>query len=199
MVRRLLRAYSRTMPSVRRISALRPQGTARVAVAPKPAAAVALGLVLAASALAGCEYTYDDGRAGTVQGGTTAAPAPAFTRDPLQQDPVSEAELGDWVSRALPDSTGPEVQAGAGLLASGEVRSVSSPVLESGTYILAIACRSQRRVTFTVSTETLTLVDLGLRCGINRENVVYLSTATVLTVRLEAGSAANYAFRLRRL
>ena len=168
-------------------------------MARKPAAAVALGLVLAAGALAGCEYTYDDGRAGAVRGGATVAPAPAFTRDPLQQDPVSGADLGDWVSRALPDSTGPEVQADAGLLASGEVRTVSSPVLETGTYVLAIACRSQRRVTFTVSTETFTLVDLGLRCGINRENVFYLSTESVLTVRLEAGSAANYAFRLRRL
>jgi hypothetical protein len=167
-------------------------------MAPKPAAAVALGLVLAAGALAGCEYTYDDGRAGAVRG-ATVAPAPAFTRDPLQQDPVSGADLGDWVSRALPDSTGPEVQADAGLLASGEVRTASSPVLEAGTYVLAIACRSQRRVTFTVSTENLTLVDLGLRCGINRENVFYLSAESILTVRLEAGSAANYAFRLRRL
>ena len=186
------------MPSVRRISALPPQGTARAAQAPRPAAAVALGLVLAAGALAGCEYTYADGRAGAVQG-ATIAPAPAFTRDPLQQDPVSGADLGDWVSRVLPDSTAPIVQADAGLLGSGEVRTVASPVLETGTYTLSLACRSQRRVTFTVSTETLTLVDLGLRCGINRENVFYLSTKSVLTVRLEAGSAANYAFRLRRL
>ncbi|MFF1883942.1 hypothetical protein ACFVVC_20995 [Pseudarthrobacter sp. NPDC058196] len=187
------------MPSVRRISALRPQGTARAAMAPTPAAAVALGLVLAAVVLAGCEYTYDDGRAGAVQGGGTIAPVPAFTRDPLQQDPVSRADLGDWVSRALPEGTGADVQADAGLLGSGEVRTVSSPALETGTYTLALACRSQRRVTFTVSTEDLTLVDLGLRCGINRENVFYLSTRSVLTVRLEAGSAANYAFRLRRL
>ena len=199
MARRLSRAYSRTMPSVRRISALRPQRTARAATEPRPAAAVALGLVLAAGALAGCEYTYDDGRSGAVQAGTTTAPVPAFTRDPLQQDPVSGAAIADWVSRALPDSAGPEVQADAGLLGSGEVRTVSSPDLAAGTYALALACRSQRRVTFTVSTETLTLVDLGLRCGINRENVFYLSTESTLTVRLEAGSAANYAFRLRRL
>lgn len=187
------------MPSVRRTSAPLPQGTARAPLAPKPAAAVALGLVLAAGALAGCEYTYDDARAGTVQGTATIAPAPAFTRDPLQQDPVSEAELGDWVSRALPESTGPVVQADAGLLAAAEVRTISSPVLKTGTYILAIACRSQRRVTFTVRTETLTLVDLGLRCGINRENVIYVSTDSVLTVRVEARTAANYAFHVYRL
>lgn len=183
------------MPSVRGTSAPLPQGTARAPLAPKPAAAVALGLVLAAGALAGCEYTYDDGRAGSA----TVAPAPDFTRDPLQQDPVSEAELGDWVSRALPATTGPVVQADAGLLAAGQDRTASSPVLASGTYVLAIACRSQRRVTFTVRTETLTLVDLGLRCGINRENVIYLSTDSVLTVRVEARTAANYAFRVHRL
>lgn len=186
------------MPSVRGNSAPLTRGTARAPLAPKPAAAVALGLVLAAGALVACEYTYDD-RAGSAQGTATVAPAPAFTRDPLQQDPVSDAELGDWVSRALPDSTGPVVQSGAGLLGAGEVRNVSSPVLETGTYILAIACRSQRRVTFTVRTETLTLVDLGLRCGINRENVIYLSTDSVLTVRVEARTPANYAFRVRRL
>jgi hypothetical protein len=54
-------------------------------------------------------------------------------------------------------------------------------------------------VTFTVRTETLTLVDLGLRCGINRENVIYLSTDSVLTVRVEARTAANYAFCVYRL
>ncbi|MFC0458893.1 hypothetical protein ACFFGR_20455 [Arthrobacter liuii] len=187
------------MPSVRRTSAPPPQRTARAPLAAKPAAAVALGLVLAAGALAGCEYTYDDGRAGSAQGTATVVPAPAFTHDPLQQDPVSDAELGDWVSRALPGTTGPVIQADAGLLAAGEVRIVPSPVLETGTYILAIACRSQRRVTFTVRTETLTLVDLGLRCGINREMVIYVSTDSVLTVRLEARTAANYAFRVHRL
>lgn len=187
------------MPSVRGFSTPLPEGTARAPLALKPAAAVALGLVLAAGALAGCEYTYDDGRASSAQDTTTAAPAPAFTRDPLQQDPVGEADLGDWQSRALPGTTGPVVQAEAGLLAAAEVRTVRSPVLATGTYMLAIACRSQRRVTFTVSTETLTLVDLGLRCGVNRQNVIYVSTDSVLTVRVEARTAADYAFRVERL
>lgn len=186
------------MPSVRGTPAPLPRGTARAPLAPRPAAAVVLGLVLAAGALAGCEYTYDDGRAGSAQA-ATAAPAPAPTRDPLQQDPVSAADLPDWVFRALPDGTGPVVQADAGILGEGEVQTVMSPVLETGTYSLAIACRSQRRVTFTVRTETLTLLDLALRCGINRDNVIYLSTDSVLMVRVEARTAANFAFRVRRL
>lgn len=167
--------------------------------APAVALGLALGMVLGAGALAGCEYTYDDGRAGNVRGTATAAPEAPFTRDPLQQDPVSEAGLGEWVSRTFPDVPQEVVHADAGLLASGEVRTLSSPVLHTGTYMLALACRSQRRVTFTVRTETLTLVDLGLRCGVNRENVIYLSTDSALSVRLEAHSAANFAFRLRRL
>ncbi|MGX5717472.1 hypothetical protein [Arthrobacter sp. MAHUQ-56] len=190
------------MPSVRRFSAPRPARTPGAFPAVKPAPAVARGLVLGmvlAGALAGCEYTYDDGRAGSVQGTATAAPAPAFTRDPLQQDPVDEAGLDAWVSRTFPDVPQEVVHAEAGLLAAGEVRTLSSPVLRTGTYMLALACRSQRRVTFTVRTETLTLVDLGLRCGVNRENVIYLSTDSALSVRLEAHSAANFAFRLRRL
>ncbi|MFP5312076.1 MAG: hypothetical protein ACLGH7_06660, partial [Actinomycetes bacterium] len=161
--------------------------------------AVALVLVLAAGALTGCEYTYDDGVSGSAQGTAPAVPVPAFTRDPLQQDPVSDAELGDWVARSLPESSGPVVHTEAGLLAAGAVRTRTSPALESETYILAIACRSQRRVTFTVRTDTLTLVDLGLRCGVNRQSVVYLSTDSALTVRVEARAAANYAFRVHRL
>jgi len=187
------------MPSVRGIPAPLSRRTARAPRAPKPAAAVALGLVLAAGALAGCEYTYDDGRAADAQSTATVAPAPASTRDPLQQDPVSAADLPDWVFQALPDGTGPVVQADAGILGDGEVQTILSPVLETGTYSLAIACRSQRRVTFTVRTETLTLLDLALRCGINRENVIYLSTDSVLMVRLEARTPANFAFRVRRL
>ncbi|NUP58712.1 MAG: hypothetical protein HOQ06_04455 [Pseudarthrobacter sp.] len=155
--------------------------------------------MLAAGALAGCEYTYDDGRADSVLGTASAAPAPAFTRDPLQQDPVDGAGLEAWVSQMFPDVPQAVVDSEAGLLAAGEVRTLSSPVLETGTYILALACRSQRRVTFTVRTETLTLVDLGLRCGVSREQVIYLSTDSALSVRLEAGSGANFAFRVRRL
>jgi hypothetical protein len=112
---------------------------------------------------------------------------------------VPEAQLEDWVTRTLPDTAEPAVHAGAGLLRAGEVRTEATPVLETGTYALALACRSQRRVTFTVRSETLTLVDLGLRCGINRENVVYLSAETALSIKVEARTGANFAYRLRRL
>ena len=58
--------------------------------------------------------------------------------------------------------------------------------LPVGTYVLALVCRSQRPVTFTVSNEVYTMVDLSLRCGSKRQNVIYLPEETVLTFRVEA-------------
>ena len=190
------------MPSVRTTSAPSPGRTARAPLTRNPVAAVVLGLVLAAGpALSGCEYTYDDGRSwgDTAEPAETVAPAPIFTRDPLQREPVSEAELEAWVARTLPDTGHPVVHAAAGLLDMGEVRTETTAVMGTGTYALALTCRSQRRVTFTVRSDSLTLVELGLRCGINRENVIYLSAETALSITVEARTSANYAYRLRRL
>ncbi|GKV72650.1 MULTISPECIES: hypothetical protein [Pseudarthrobacter] len=194
------------MPSVRTASAPSTAptalaGDARVRPGRKPAAAVAIAVAAAGMMLGGCEYTYDDGRnlPGPVEAEATRLPGPVFTRDPLQNDPVSEEETGAWAARTLPDPGQPVASAGAGLVAAGNVRTESTPVLGTGTYVLSLACRSQRRVTFTVRSESLTLVDLGLRCGINRENVIYLSSETALTIRVEARTGANYAYRLRLL
>jgi hypothetical protein len=194
------------MPSVRIASApstvhTKPRQEARVPPARKPAAAVVIAAVAAAMLLGGCEYTYDDGRnlPGPVEAEGTRLPGPVFTRDPLQNDPVAAEDVGAWAARTLPDTGQPVASAGAGLLAAGNVRTESTPVLGTGTYALALACRSQRRVTFTVRSDSLTLVDLGLRCGINRENVIYLSSETALTIRVEARTGANYAYRLRLL
>jgi hypothetical protein len=189
------------MPSVR-TSAPSPGRPPRAPLMRNPAAAVVLSVVLAAGpALGGCEYTYDDGRtwSDAATPGETVAPAPVFTRDPLRREPVSEAELGAWVARTLPETGHPVAHAGAGLLAAGEVRTETTAVVETGTYALALTCRSQRRVTFTVESDSLTLVDLGLRCGVNRENVIYLSSETALSITVEARTSANYAYRLRRL
>ena len=190
------------MPRVRNPSAPRSLRTDRAPFQRSPAAAVVLSLVLAAAGtLGGCEYTYDDGRnlPGPVEAEGTRLPGPVFTRDPLQNDPVAAEDVGAWAARTLPDTGQPVASAGAGLLAAGNVRTESTPVLGTGTYALALACRSQRRVTFTVRSDSLTLVDLGLRCGINRENVIYLSSETALTIRVEARTGANYAYRLRLL
>ncbi|MBT2247904.1 hypothetical protein JHV56_04225 [Arthrobacter sp. BHU FT2] len=194
------------MPSVRRSAAppsagVPPVRTSRATPTRTPVAAVVLGSVLAAMVLGGCEYTYDDGRnwSAAAEQGSTGTPGPLFTRDPLTRDPVAEAEVEGWAARTLPETPQPAVHAGAGLLRAGEVRTDESPVLDTGTYALALACRSQRRVAFTVRSDTLTLVDLGLRCGITRENVIYLSARSTLVITVEARTGANYAFKLRRL
>lgn len=190
------------MPSVRTSSAPSRGRTARAPLMRNPAAAVILAVVLTAGpSVSGCEYTYDDGRTwgDTAEAGETVAPAPVFTREPPQREPVSEAELEAWVARTLPETGHPVVHKGAGLLDAGEVRTETTAVVETGTYALALTCRSQRRVTFTVKSDSLTLVDLGLRCGVNRENVIYLSAETALSIKVEARKDANYAYRLRRL
>lgn len=198
------------MPSGRKASAphtvpAAPAQISQVRTSPAPAwkkgPAVVIAALAGALLLGGCEYTYDDGRnqAEPVEAEATRVPGPVFTRDPLQNDPVSEADLAAWVARTLPDTDEPAIHAGAGLVAAGEVRTETTPELGTGTYALALTCRSQRRVTFTVRSESLTLVDLGLRCGVNRENVIYLSAKTALSIRVEARTGANYAFRLRRL
>ena len=160
----------------------------------------AAGTLVAGASLTGCEYTFDEGygRPGPAGSAAPAVTDPAFTRDPRDSQPVSEAEMGRWLEQALPDTGREVLHTGHGLLSAGEVRTESAPQFPTGTYALALACKGQRRVNFTVRTDDFTMVDVGLRCGSSRENVVYLSRDSVLTFRMEARSAANYAYRLIR-
>lgn len=160
-------------------------------------AVVVLSALVAAAAVGGCEYTYDDDR-GWGGAAATPAPGPAFTRNP-PLEPVPASELKAWVSEVLPATVPPALHVYAGLLAARQAATGTTPELLPGSYVLSLACRSAERVNFTVRSDTLALVDLGLRCGITRENVVYLPEATALEVRVEAAAPANYAYRVRRL
>jgi hypothetical protein len=166
----------------------------RAAVVFRAAAVLAL-----TAALAGCEYTYDEGWRPP-----DAVPAPAITdrsvqSNALRNEPVSEAELADWVDDELLYTDRPAVHMGFGILAGGEVKTDTAAGLPAGTYSLALVCRSHRRVAFTVSSTEYTQVDLSLRCGSIRENVIYLSKESALSFRVESRSLANYAYRLSRL
>ncbi|MDV8147149.1 hypothetical protein [Arthrobacter sp. B10-11] len=164
------------------------------------AAAVVLSGVLAAGvALSGCEYVYDDGR-----GPLPTATSPPFTDAALPQDPrrnlpVTGAELDAWVERVLPDTAGQVFHTGFGLLKAGTTRQESTGHLPSGTYSLTLACKSPRRVSFTVRNAELALVDLSLRCGTSRVNVIYVSEDAVLSVEVAAQAAANFAYRFSRI
>lgn len=176
----------------------------RVPRAHARAAAVVLSLALSAGAvLTGCEYAYDDGRGPLPDSAVSSAP-PSFTsaalpQDPRLDEPVSGAELDAWVAQVLPDTEGQQFHSSFGSLVADKARTESTGQLPSGTYALTLACRSQRRVTFTVRDDKFALVDLSLRCGTSRVNVVYLSADSLLTVRIESQSAANFAYRVSRI
>ena len=152
------------------------------------------------TALAGCAYEYDDGFAS----GTESAPAPAFTDAALPQDPstrwpVSGAELDAWLAEVLPATEGQVFHTGYGTLEADEVREETTAPLPSGSYSLTLACRSPRRVSFSIGHENKELVDLNLRCRTSRVNVVYLPEGSVLTIRVEATAGANFAYRVTRI
>lgn len=155
--------------------------------------------LLAGAALAGCEYSYDEEWR---PADDASAPADAERESPpdwWQNDPVSETELAAWLEESQLGSGLQVAHRSYGLLRTGEVRADATAALPAGTYVLALACRSQRRVAFTVRDEDSTLVDLSLRCGSRRDSVVHLSRESVITFRVEARSAANFAFRLNLL
>ena len=64
---------------------------------------------------------------------------------------------------------------------------------------MTLACRSPRRVSFSIGHENKELVDLNLRCGTSRVNVVYLPADSVLTIKVEATAGANFAYRVSRI
>jgi hypothetical protein len=150
--------------------------------------------------LTGCEYQYEDNwrpaRNGTPA--ATAMPRPDFSDDQWQDGPVSDPGLDAWL-QAIQSGPGLQVaHRGYGLLRAGEIRSEITG-MPAGTYVLTLACRSKGSVNFSVSNEADGVVHLSLLCGSTRQNVIHLSQETVLTFRVEAESAANYAYRLTAL
>ena len=54
-------------------------------------------------------------------------------------------------------------------------------------------------MSFTVRDGEFALVDLSLRCGTSRVNVIHVSEDSVLSVEVAAQSAANFAYRVSRI
>lgn len=165
-----------------------------------PADAVVLFLMLVSStALSGCEYSYDDGRGALPL--DTAAPATdaALPRDTRFTRPVSGAELDSWAREVLPDAEGQVFLTDYGAVEEDEEEILSTSRLPSGTYALTLACRSERRVSFTVRDAEFALVDLSLRCGTSRVNVVQVAKDSVLQITIEARRDANFALRVSRI
>lgn len=165
------------------------------------ASVVVVAFALLGGVLSGCAYEYDDG----LSSGDGASPsAPAFTDAALPQDPglnqpVSGADLDAWVLQVLPDAEGQVFHSGYGTLEADEERNETTTQLPMGTYALTLACRSTRRVSFSIDNGENELVDLSLRCGTSRVNVVYLSADAVLEVKVDASAPANFAYRVSRI
>lgn len=158
------------------------------------------GAMLAGASLTGCEYTYDDGWRPAQD--VTAAPAVTQagpSSDYWRRDPVGEAGLDAWLERSQMGEGLDTAHRGYGLLQALEVHNGTTAAMPAGTYLMTLLCRSQRRVSFTVRTDDVTVVDLSLRCGALREEVVYLSAESALIFRVEARSAANFAYRITPL
>lgn len=165
------------------------------------AAAIALSAALAlGGGLTGCAYEYDDGLAD--DGSPPSAPPftdAALPQDPSLNQPVEGQELDAWVMQVLPDAQGQVFHTGFGSLEADEERQETTTQLPKGTYALTLACRSTRRVSFSVENGETELVDLSLRCGMSRVNVVQLPTDAVLSIKVDANEAANFAFRVSRI
>jgi hypothetical protein len=172
----------------------------RVRPAPSPAAAVVLFLVLASgAALSGCEYSYDDGRGALPPDSAPPITDAALPRDTRFTRPVSGAELDAWAREVLPDAEGQVFLTDYGTVEEDEEEILSTSRLPSGTYTLTLACRSERRVSFTVRDAEFALVDLSLRCGTSRVNVVQVAKDSVLQITVEARRDANFALRVSRI
>jgi hypothetical protein len=166
---------------------------------PRTRTASAVGILLVL-ALAGCVYEYDDESAS----GMASASAPAFTdpslpRDPAVNQPVAGAELEAWVAQVLPGAEGQVLHTNFGILEAEEEREETTAKLPEGSYALTLACKSPRRVSFSISHDNIELVDLNLRCGTSRVNVVYLPPDVTLHIKVEATSGANFAYRVSRI
>lgn len=164
----------------------------------RTASAVGILLVLVLS-LSGCVYEYDDGSANGTDASAPAFTDPALPQDPAANQPVSGAELDAWVAQVLPGAEGQVFHTNFGILAAEEEREETTAKLPEGSYALTLACRSPRRVSFSVALDDTELVDLNLRCGTSRVNVVYLPPDAELHIKVEAKTGANFAYRVSRI
>jgi hypothetical protein len=165
------------------------------------AAAAVTSLALLAGVLAGCAYEYDEGLPNE-SGGPSAAPTQSgatISQDPSLNEPVSGAELEEWVLQVLPDAKGEALQTGFGTLEVDEERNETTSQLAKGTYAVTLACRSTRRVSFSIEDGENELVDLSLRCGMSRVNVLTLAADAILTLKVDANAPANFAYRISRI
>ncbi len=181
---------------------------------------LAIAAVVLCSALlgmAGCEYTYDDARAPLPSVSAPSSPPPTLPQDPALNTPVTGQELKAWAEEAVPAAEGQTFYSSYGFMEAQATRTEESVQLPEGLYSVTLACRSTRRVSFTVSlgnpvpvptqqpsspprtADPNALVDLALQCGTARVNVIQLTKSSVLSITVRSSRSANFAYRVNRI
>jgi hypothetical protein len=165
------------------------------------AAVVLLTALFLGSVLTGCEYDVEEDHWDDDLPSVAAPPSTRAARpqDPGLNRPVTGAELDEWAKQTLPHSEGEVFHTDYGSLEADVERTEPTGQLPSGTYALALACRSTSRVSFTVRNGETSLVDLSLWCGTSRVNVVSLPADAILTVEVEGKAPSNFAYSVTRL
>jgi hypothetical protein len=165
------------------------------------AAVTACSVLILGTGLTACAYEYNESAAsdGPPPSSARTYTEAAIPLDPKRNVPVSGAELEAWAKQVLPDAAGQVFHTSYGSLGADEARNETTTALPEGSYALTLACRSSRRVSFRISKGEADLVDLTLRCGTARVNVIYLSADAILTVTVAADAAANFAYRVSRI
>lgn len=165
------------------------------------AAVIACSVLSLGTGLTACAYEYNEGLSsdGPPPSSARASTEATVPLDPGRNLPVSGAELEAWVKQVLPDAAGRVFQTRYGSLGADEAQDGTTTQLPEGSYALTLACRSTKRVSFRISNGENDLVDLTLRCGTSRVNVIHLSADAILTVTVAADAAANFAYRVSRI
>ncbi|MGX9899942.1 hypothetical protein ACW0JT_08520 [Arthrobacter sp. SA17] len=103
------------------------------------------------------------------------------------------------MASVLPDTQGQAFHTGFGSMERRATLTETTGQLPSGTYALTLACRSHYRMSFVIRNGDAELINLSLRCGTARVNVIQLTKDSVLTVQMETVPAANYAYIVSRI
>ena len=100
----------------------------------------------------------------------------------------------------LPGAEGQVFHTNYGILEADEEREETTANLPEGSYALTLACRSPRRVSFSVGHDDVELVDLNLRCGtVAGQRGLSARRTSRSPSRWKPTEGANFAYRVSRI
>lgn len=175
-----------------------------------PRLATGAVVLLAAAALAGCAYTYDDGLPPLGDRSPSSAPAPTPSRLPRQRflppsdaasDPPPEewsaSMLTSWAEASLPDSDGLSFSFGYGI-ARPDQPVLATAFVPTGTLVLEYACRGAATAHLSLTISGSGVVDSDYTCGRVWVRSIVVPENSIAEVRAAAvnDDPAAYAYRI---